>query len=55
MLLFAGNLEELIKHGLRSLRDTLPSEVNLTSKVISVPIVISYHENKMLKMSSGEL
>ena len=29
----AGNLEELIKHGLRSLRDTLPSEVNLTSKV----------------------
>lgn len=34
-----SNLEELIKHGLRSLRDTLPSEVNLTSKNCSLGVV----------------
>ncbi len=28
-----GELDELIKHGLRALRDTLPSEVELTTKV----------------------
>ena len=32
-LAFAGSLEELVKHGLRALRDTLPSEVNLNTKV----------------------
>ena len=31
--LFLGSLEELIKHGLRALRDTLPAEVELTNKV----------------------
>ena len=30
-----GNLEELIKHGLRALRDTLPNEVDLTTKVVN--------------------
>ena len=33
LLAFAGSLEELVKHGLRALRDTLPSEVNLNTKV----------------------
>lgn len=32
-LVLAGPLEELIKHGLRALRDTLPNEVELTTKV----------------------
>ena len=36
--LLLGELEELIKHGLRALRDTLPSEVELTTKVIGVHI-----------------
>lgn len=27
-------LEELLKHGMRALRDTLPNDVNLTSKVL---------------------
>lgn len=30
---FVGSLEELIAHGLRALRDTLPGDVNLTTKV----------------------
>lgn len=28
-----GSLDELIKHGLRALRETLPQEVELTTKV----------------------
>jgi 20S proteasome alpha/beta subunit len=28
-----SDLEELIKHGLRALRDTLPNEVDLSTKV----------------------
>jgi len=28
-----GGLEELIKHGLRALRDTLPTETDLNTKV----------------------
>lgn len=28
-----ASLEELLKHGMRALRDTLPNDVNLTSKV----------------------
>ena len=31
--MISGSLEELIKHGLRALRDTLPAEVELTNKV----------------------
>ncbi|KAL3882257.1 hypothetical protein ACJMK2_028619 [Sinanodonta woodiana] len=33
------NLDELVKHGLRALRDTLPSEVDLTTKNCSLGIV----------------
>ncbi|KAK7457281.1 hypothetical protein BaRGS_00039253 [Batillaria attramentaria] len=33
------SLEELVKHGLRALRDTLPQEVNLTTKNCSLGIV----------------
>jgi len=32
-------LDELVKHGLRALRDTLPNEVDLTNKNVSVAIV----------------
>lgn len=28
-----SDLEELVKHGLRALRDTLPNEVDLSNKV----------------------
>jgi 20S proteasome subunit alpha 6 len=28
------DLEELVKHGLRALRDTLPNEVDLSTKVL---------------------
>ncbi|XP_064613150.1 proteasome subunit alpha type-1-like [Liolophura sinensis] len=34
-----SNMEELIKHGLRALRDTLPSEVELTTKNCSFSVV----------------
>jgi len=30
-----ASLEELLKHGMRALRDTLPNDINLTSKVIT--------------------
>ena len=33
---FTGELDDLVKHGLRALRDTLPSEVELTTKVCPV-------------------
>ncbi|KAL0273338.1 UNVERIFIED_CONTAM: hypothetical protein PYX00_006031 [Menopon gallinae] len=33
------NTEELVKHGLRALRDTLPNEVELNSKNVSIAIV----------------
>lgn len=33
LLMYPGSLDELVKHGLRALRDTLPQEVDLTSKV----------------------
>ena len=32
-------LEELVKHGLRALRDTLPNEVDLTNKNVSISVV----------------
>ena len=41
MVLFvAGDVEELVKHGLRALRDTLPNEVELTTKVSAVISVL---------------
>merc|ERR1719233_2724453 len=33
------DLDELVKHGLRALRDTLPNEVDLTNKNVSIAIV----------------
>jgi len=36
-------LDELVKHGLRALRDTLPNEVDLTDKNVSVAIVGKGH------------
>jgi len=34
-----ASLEELLKHGMRALRDTLPNDVNLTSKVNKKPLL----------------
>ncbi|XP_050058383.1 proteasome subunit alpha type-1 [Aphis gossypii] len=34
-----ASLEELLKHGMRALRDTLPNDVNLTSKNVSIGVV----------------
>jgi len=34
-----STLEELIKHGLRALRDTLPNDVDLTTKNCSIAVV----------------
>jgi len=36
-------LEELVKHGLRALRDTLPNEVDLTNKNVSIAVVGKDH------------
>lgn len=36
--------DELIKHGLRALRDTLPNEVELNTKVFSALCSFSYNE-----------
>jgi len=36
-------LDELVKHGLRALRDTLPNEVDLTNKNVSVAVVGKDH------------
>lgn len=33
VVLFAGNLNDLVQHGLRALRETLPAEQDLTTKV----------------------
>lgn len=35
----AGSADELVLHGLRALRDTLPNEVELTTKVRSFAFV----------------
>jgi len=35
----AGSADELVLHGLRALRDTLPNEVELTTKVRSCAFV----------------
>ncbi|XP_013393501.1 proteasome subunit alpha type-1 [Lingula anatina] len=57
------NMEDLVKHGLRALRDTLPNEVELTTKNCSVAIVgkdmpfTIYDDNdvgKYLSMIEGE-
>ncbi|KAL3183572.1 hypothetical protein MRX96_033680 [Rhipicephalus microplus] len=38
------NLEELVKHGLRALRDCLPNEVELSTKNVSIAIVGKDHD-----------
>merc|ERR1712111_152864 len=38
------DMEELVKHGLRALRDTLPNEVDLTNKNVSVSVVGKGHD-----------
>lgn len=32
-VIFSGNLNDLVQHGLRALRETLPTEQDLTTKV----------------------
>jgi 20S proteasome subunit alpha 6 len=41
--------DELIKHGLRALRDTLPNEVELTTKVTSSSLLYSYSQNLIVQ------
>ncbi|KAF4009003.1 hypothetical protein G4228_000791, partial [Cervus hanglu yarkandensis] len=38
-LIGSSNLNELVKHGLRALRETLPAEQDLTTKNVSIGIV----------------
>jgi 20S proteasome subunit alpha 6 len=44
----SASLEELIKHGLRALRDTLPPEVDLTTKNVSIGYVGNGQNFKIL-------
>lgn len=44
----ASSLEDLIKHGLRALRDTLPNEVELTTKNVSIGVVGKGMEFKIM-------
>lgn len=46
-----ASLEELIKHGLRALRDTLPNEVDLSTKNVSIGLV---GENQPFKVLEEE-
>ncbi|CAG9841219.1 unnamed protein product [Diabrotica balteata] len=45
----SSSLEELIKHGLRALRDTLPPEVDLTTKNVSIGYVGKGQNFKILE------
>jgi 20S proteasome subunit alpha 6 len=38
------SVEDLVRHGLRALRDTLPNEVELTSKVICLNFVSNFEK-----------
>lgn len=40
--------DELIKHGLRALRDTLPNEVELTTKVIPSSSLLYSYSHKVI-------
>lgn len=46
--LLTCNLDELIKHGLRALRDTLPNEVDLSVKVNEMIFYNNYKINTKL-------
>merc|ERR1712150_395118 len=57
------DLESLVAHGLRALRDTLPNEVDLTNKNVSIAIVggdqeLVVHEDsdvdRYLELIAGE-
>ncbi|XP_008546608.1 proteasome subunit alpha type-1 [Microplitis demolitor] len=48
------DLNELIKHGLRSLRDTLPNEVDLSIKNVSIGVVGKAHAFEILSEESTE-
>lgn len=45
----SASLEELIKHGLRALRDTLPNEVELNTKNVSIGLVGENQPFKVLE------
>ena len=38
------SVEDLVRHGLRALRDTLPNEVELTSKAICLNLVSNFEK-----------
>ena len=40
------SVEDLVRHGLRALRDTLPNEVELTSKVLDT-LLVSVNHSKL--------
>lgn len=54
-----GEPEELIKHGLRALRETLPNEQELTTKVLSNAFISSgillFSSNACKEMLTGPL
>lgn len=53
---FSGNLNELVKHGLRALRETLPAEQDLTTKVrtrIPLPLLLESTVTKFLRCVAG--
>lgn len=54
-----GEPEELIKHGLRALRETLPNEQELTTKVLSNAFISSgillFGSNARKEMLTGPL
>lgn len=54
-----GEPEELIKHGLRALRETLPNEQELTTKVLSNAFISSgillFGSNACKEMLTGPL
>lgn len=45
--MIVGTPEELIKHGLTALRETLPNEQELTTKVCSIqfPTLLVFHSS----------
>ncbi|CAG9763270.1 unnamed protein product [Ceutorhynchus assimilis] len=47
--LLNSSLEELIKHGLRALRDTLPPEIDLSTKNVSIGFVGKERQFKILE------
>jgi len=44
------DLKELVKHGLRALRDTLPNEVDLSIKVSLIQLYINFKSQKNIDL-----